>query len=74
MCRGCALGKNYKVYFPSNESRYKGILDIIHLYVSEPMLVASLKGVSYYVMFIDEYSRKTWIFFMNIKDEVFSQF
>jgi hypothetical protein len=68
------LGKNSMHVFPRNKSGSKGILDIIHLYVSEPMLVASLKGVSYYVMFIDEFSRKTWIFFMKIKDEVFSQF
>jgi hypothetical protein len=34
MCRGCALGKNAKVAFPSSESRSKGILDLIHSYVS----------------------------------------
>jgi hypothetical protein len=33
VCRGCALGKNAKVAFPSNESRSKGILELIHLYV-----------------------------------------
>lgn len=31
VCRGCALGKNVKIVFPSNESRSKGILDLIHL-------------------------------------------
>jgi hypothetical protein len=38
------------------------------------MSVASVQGASYYVMFIDEFSRKTWIFFMKTKDEVFSRF
>ena len=28
----------------------------------------------YYVSFIDEFSRKTWIYFMKNKDEVFSKF
>ena len=28
----------------------------------------------YYVYFIDEFSRKTWIYFMKKKDEVFSKF
>jgi hypothetical protein len=59
VCRGCALGKNAKDDFPSSESRSKGILDIIHSYVSGSMSVASLQGSSYYVMFIDEFSRKT---------------
>jgi hypothetical protein len=34
VCRGCALGKNAKDAFPSSESRSKGILDLIHSYVS----------------------------------------
>jgi hypothetical protein len=57
--RGCALGKNANIAFPRSESRSKGILDIIHSDVSGSMLVASLQGASYYVMFIDDFSRKT---------------
>jgi hypothetical protein len=74
MCRRCALGKNVKASFPSGESRSKGIFDLIHSYVSELMSVASVQGALYYVMFIDEFSSKTWIFFMKTKDEVFSWF
>jgi transposase InsO family protein len=74
VCRGCALGKNAKAAFPSNESRSKGILDLIHSYVYGPMPVASVQGASYYVTFIDDFSWKTWIFFMKTKDEVFSRF
>jgi hypothetical protein len=33
VCRGCAVGKNVKDYFPRKESIYKGILDLIHSYV-----------------------------------------
>jgi hypothetical protein len=28
----------------------------------------------YYVSFIDDFSRKTWIYFLKTKDEVFSRF
>jgi hypothetical protein len=73
VCRGCALGKNVKVAFPSSESKSKGILDLIHSDVCGPMSVASMQGASYYVTFIDDFSRKTWIFFMKTKDEVFSR-
>ena len=31
-------------------------------------------GFGYYVTFIDEYSRKTWIYFLKKKDEVFEKF
>jgi hypothetical protein len=71
VCKGCALGKNVKASFPSSETRSKGILDLIHSDVGGPMSVASVKGTSYYVTFIDDFSRKTWIYFMKTKDEVF---
>jgi hypothetical protein len=33
VCRGCTLGKNSKHAFTSNDSRSKGILDLVHSYV-----------------------------------------
>jgi transposase InsO family protein len=35
---------------------------------------SSISGYVYYVSFIDDYSRKTWIYFLKTKDEVFSKF
>ena len=34
----------------------------------------SLSGYVYYVSFIDDFSRKTWIYFVKNKDEVFRKF
>jgi len=34
----------------------------------------SLSGHLYYVTFVDDYSRKTWIYFLKYKDEVFEKF
>jgi transposase InsO family protein len=38
------------------------------------MPTVSLSGCHYYVTFIDDFSRKTWIYFIKTKDEVFSRF
>jgi transposase InsO family protein len=38
------------------------------------MPVKSLGGSLYYVIFIDDYSRKTWLYLLKTKDEVFSKF
>ena len=38
------------------------------------MSTLSLSGHEYYVTFIDDYSRKTWIYFLKTKDEVFARF
>ena len=35
------------------------------------MSSSSLSGYAYYVSFIDDFSRKTWVHFMKRKDEVF---
>ena len=74
VCKGCAKGKNTKKTFPSSESKAKGILEIIHSNVCGPMSSNSLRGYVYYVSFIDDFSRKTWIYFLKNKDEVFSNF
>ena len=74
VCKGCAKGKNTKKTFPSSESKAKGILEIIHSNVCGPMSSSSLSRYVYYVSFIDDFYRKTWIYFMKNKDEVFSKF
>ncbi len=67
VCKGCAKGKNVKNPFPGSDSRAKGILEIIHLDVCGPMTTSSLSGYVYYVTFIDDYSRETWIYFFEIQ-------
>ena len=61
VCKGCAKEKNTKNSFPSNESKAKGILEIIHSDVCGPMSSSSLSAYVYYVSSIDDFSRKTWI-------------
>jgi hypothetical protein len=74
ICKGCALGKNIKKPFPSSNNRSKEILDLIHSDVCDPMPIKSLGGSSYYAIFIDDYSRKTWLYLLKTKDKVFSKF
>ena len=74
VCKGCAKGKNTKKAFPSSESKAKGILEIIQSDVCGPMSSNSLSRYAYYVSFIDDFSRNTWVYFMKNKDEVFSKF
>ena len=74
VCKGCAKGKNTKKTFPSCERKETGIFEIIHSDVCSPMSSSSLSGYVYYVSFIDEFSRKTWIYFTKKKDDVFNKF
>ena len=67
VCKGCALRKYTKTAFPSIDNRSKGVLDLIHSDLCGPMSSASLTTFQYYVTFIDDYSRKTWIYFLRNK-------
>jgi transposase InsO family protein len=74
VCNGCAQGKNIKNPFPKRDSKAEGVLELIHSDVCGPMPSSSISGYVYYVSFIDDYSRKTWIYFLKSKDEVFNEF
>jgi hypothetical protein len=74
VCNGCAQGKNIKNPFPKRHNKEKGVLELIHSDVCGLMLSSSISGYVYYVSFIDDYSRKTWVYFLKSKDEVFNKF
>ena len=58
---------------PSGDKRAKQILELVHSDVFELVLVQSLGNSMYYVSFIDDFSRNTWIYFIKKKSEVFSK-
>jgi len=62
------------VSFPSGAKREKHILELVHNDVFRPVSVPSLGNSMYYVSFIDDFSRNTWIFFLMKKSEVFDRF
>jgi transposase InsO family protein len=72
VCKGCAQGKNTKNPFPKSDNK-EGNLELVHSDVCGPMPSTSLRGYVYYVSFIDDYSRKTWVYFLKSKDEVFGK-
>jgi hypothetical protein len=74
ICRECALGKNVKNPFPSSDNRYNEILDLINSDVCGPMPIKYLGGPLYYVTFIHDYSKNTWLNVLKTKDEVFNKF
>jgi hypothetical protein len=66
--------KEHQEPFPKRDSKAEGVLELIHSYVCGPMPSTSISGYVYYVSFIDDYSHKTWVYFLKSKDEVFGKF
>ena len=73
-CKGCTMGKFVKTTFHEKENRASMILERIQTNLCGPFLVASTKKHRYYVIFVDDYSCRCWIFFMQKKSETFSKF
>ncbi|KAJ9685079.1 hypothetical protein PVL29_017204 [Vitis rotundifolia] len=74
-CESCQLGKHTRVSFPKRlNNRAKSHFELVHTDVWGPCRTASTLGFKYFVTFIDDYSRCTWLFLMKNRAELFSIF
>jgi hypothetical protein len=73
-CEHFIYGKQSWVSFPSRATRESGIIELVHSDVFGMVIVPSLGGSLYYVSFIDDFSRKTWIYFLRKKSGVVERF
>jgi transposase InsO family protein len=73
-CEYCVYEKHNRVRFPFGATRAEGILQLVHNDVFGSVSVPSLGKSVYYVSFIDDFSRNTWIYFLKKKYEVFDRF
>ena len=71
----CLAGKKCRVSFQRSDEarRRKKILDLVHSNVCS-MSEKSLDGAQYFVTFIDDHSRKVWVYSLKMKDQVLQIF
>lgn len=72
-CEHCVTSKQHRLAFGRSVARSKHILDLIHSDVWESSEL-SLGGARYLVSFIDDYSRRCWVYPIKKKSDVFSIF
>jgi transposase InsO family protein len=74
VCEACQLGKQAKHPFPVQTTHVSSkLLEMIHLDVWTTK-TESIRGCKYYMSFIDDHTRKVWVYFMKHKGEVFQHF
>ena len=74
-CEDCVYGKNHRVSFGPAQHVTKDKLGYIHSDLwGSPHNPPSLGNCQYFISFIDDYSRKVWIYFLRKKDEAFEKF
>ncbi|KAG7536932.1 Integrase catalytic core [Arabidopsis suecica] len=72
-CEACILGKHCKSVFPKSSTIYENCFDLVHSDVWTSPCV-SRDNNKYFVTFIDEKSKYTWITLLPSKDRVFDAF
>jgi histone deacetylase 1/2 len=73
VCDACQLGKSHQLPYPKSSSVSTGPLDLIFSDVWGPA-PTSIGRYNYYVSFIDDHSKFTWIYMLRHKSEVFRIF
>ncbi|MCO5593958.1 hypothetical protein L7F22_047977 [Adiantum nelumboides] len=74
VCEACQLGKQVKASFPHDKHVSINVLELVHSDVWGSAKTASMGGCRFYVTFIDDHTRKVWVYFMKEKSEVFTHF
>ncbi|GBP45102.1 Retrovirus-related Pol polyprotein from transposon TNT 1-94 [Eumeta japonica] len=73
-CVACCEGKQSRLPFPKEGSRSTELLHIVHTDLCGPMENRSIGGSRYFMLFIDDFSRMTYIYFLKSKDEALKCF
>ena len=74
-CKGCMLRKQHRQPFPSRKAwRAKKPLELVHTDVCGPMRTPSNDQNRYFILFIDNYTRMTWVYFLWERLQVFGIF
>ncbi|KAH9763832.1 retrovirus-related pol polyprotein from transposon RE1 [Citrus sinensis] len=73
-CDVCELSKSHRTTCPLSLNKNSVPFMVVHFDVWGPSKVSTIGGARWFVTFIDDCSRMTWIFLMKSKDEVNSLF
>ena len=75
LCEACLLDKHSRRSFPKEATtRATKPLQLVHTDVCGPINPSSFGKNKYFLLFIDDYSRKTWVYFLKQKSEAFVAF
>ncbi|KAK2968669.1 hypothetical protein RJ640_004028 [Escallonia rubra] len=74
-CESCHFAKHHRSSLsPRVNKRVEFAFELVHSDVWGPCPILAKSGFRYFVTFVDDFSRMTWIYFMKNRSEVFAHF
>lgn len=73
-CVACCKGKQSRNSFPREGSRANQLIEIIHADIAGKMECRSIGGSKFCLVLVDDYSRRTFVYMLKHKSEVFDRF
>jgi hypothetical protein len=71
ICRACQAGKQVGAHHPhKNIMTTERPLGLLHMDLFGPIAYISIRGSKYCIMIVDDYSRFTWVFFLQEKSQI----
>jgi hypothetical protein len=75
VCISCVLDKHHRNSFDKRASWHASVpLQLVHGDLCGPLSSPYFSGCKYLLTFIDDFSRRTWVYSLKIKSEVFDKF
>ncbi|PKU70985.1 Retrovirus-related Pol polyprotein from transposon TNT 1-94 [Dendrobium catenatum] len=73
-CISCNMAKSHKQKFNKSSTVTSSPFDLIHTDVWGPAPLNSTDGQRYYIIFIDDFTRYSWLYLMHTKSEALTKF
>ena len=73
-CKHCLIGKMHQLPFAHSQFQSTQPLELVHSDVWGPAPVSSSNGYKYYLLFMDDFSKYSWLFLLKHKSDVLATF
>ena len=74
LCEPCIYGKQHRIRFVCSSKHSAAVLELVHSDIWGPAPVLARDGAKYFLTFIDNFSRKVWVYLIREKSNVFAWF
>lgn len=66
-CDSCQFAKLHRLPFPEHSNRYNKLFELVHSDTWDSAPIDSKEGFKYFITFIDDKSRTTWLYLLKSK-------